>query len=156
MAEHEYTMPRAEFDAPVKLLIVVAPFYRDIADNLIKGAVAEIEATGATHEIAEVPGALELPTAIGIAERMSNFDGYVALGCVIRGETSHYDYICQETARALMDLSLIGVPLGNGILTVESMSQAMERAMPDRKNKGADAANAALRMIELKAKFEDE
>ena len=96
------------------------------------------------------------PGVIAAAADSDRYDGFVALGCVIRGETSHYDYICQETARALMDLSLIGVPLGNGILTVESMSQAMERAMPDRKNKGADAANAALRMIELKAKFEDE
>ncbi|RXV60797.1 6,7-dimethyl-8-ribityllumazine synthase [Roseovarius sp. A46] len=153
MAEHEYTMPRAEFDAPVKLLIVVAPFYRDIADNLIKGAVAEIEATGATHEIAEVPGALELPTAIGIAERMSNFDGYVALGCVIRGETTHYETVCNDSSRGLMLLGLQGLCIGNGILTVENRAQAEVRADPGEMNKGAGAAAAALHLVALARKW---
>ncbi|MEC8572375.1 MAG: 6,7-dimethyl-8-ribityllumazine synthase, partial [Pseudomonadota bacterium] len=90
MAGHEthYTLPRPEFDKPVKLLIVVAPYYKDIADNLVAGAQAEIEAAGGTCEMIEVPGALEVPTAIAIADRSSNFDGYVALGCVIRGETT--------------------------------------------------------------------
>ncbi len=153
MAEHEYTMPRAEFDAPVKLLIVVAPFYRDIADNLIKGAVAEIEATGATYEIAEVPGALELPTAIGIAERMSNFDGYVALGCVIRGETTHYETVCNDSSRGLMLLGLQGLCIGNGILTVENRAQAEVRADPGEMNKGAGAAAAALHLVALARKW---
>ncbi|MGR3461414.1 MAG: 6,7-dimethyl-8-ribityllumazine synthase [Roseovarius sp.] len=153
MAEHEYTMPRAEFDAPVKLLIVVAPFYRDIADNLIAGAVAEIEATGATHEIAEVPGALELPTAIGIAERMSNFDGYVALGCVIRGETTHYETVCNDSSRGLMLLGLQGLCVGNGILTVENRAQAEVRADPGEMNKGAGAAAAALHLVALARKW---
>jgi 6,7-dimethyl-8-ribityllumazine synthase len=153
MAEHEYTMPRAEFDAPVKLLIVVAPFYRDIADNLINGAVAEIEATGATHEIAEVPGALELPTAIGIAERMSNFDGYVALGCVIRGETTHYETVCNDSSRGLMLLGLQGLCIGNGILTVENRAQAEVRADPGEMNKGAGAAAAALHLVALARKW---
>lgn len=142
--------------AEPRLLIVEARFYGDVADALYEGAAAALDKAGASHERIDVPGAFEIPGVIAAAADSDRFDGFVALGCVIRGETSHYDYICQETARALMDLSLIGVPLGNGILTVESMSQAMERAMPDRKNKGADAANAALRMIELKAKFEDE
>jgi len=142
--------------AEPRLLIVVARFYGDVADALYDGAAAALDKAGASHERIDVPGAFEIPGVIAAAADSDRYDGFVALGCVIRGETSHYDYICQETARALMDLSLIGVPLGNGILTVESMSQAMERAMPDRKNKGADAANAALRMIELKAKFEDE
>lgn len=153
MAEHEYTMPRAEFEAPVKLLIVVAPFYRDIADNLIAGAVAEIEATGATHEIAEVPGALELPTAIGIAERMSNFDGYVALGCVIRGETTHYETVCNDSSRGLMLLGLQGLCIGNGILTVENRAQAEVRADPGEMNKGAGAAAAALHLVALARKW---
>ncbi len=153
MAEHEYTMPRAEFDAPVKLLIVVAPFYRDIADNLIAGAVAEIEAAGATHEIAEVPGALELPTAIGIAERMSNFDGYVALGCVIRGETTHYETVCNDSSRGLMLLGLQGLCIGNGILTVENRAQAEVRADPKAMNKGAGAAAAALHLVALARKW---
>ncbi|MBA4802085.1 MAG: 6,7-dimethyl-8-ribityllumazine synthase [Euryhalocaulis sp.] len=142
--------------AEPRLLIVEARFYGDVADALYDGAAAALDKAGASHERIDVPGAFEIPGVIAAAADSDRYDGFVALGCVIRGETSHYDYICQETARALMDLSLIGVPLGNGILTVESMSQAMERAMPDRKNKGADAANAALRMIELKAKFEDE
>ena len=142
--------------AEPRLLIVEARFYGDVADALHDGAAAALDKAGASHERIDVPGAFEIPGVIAAAADSDRYEGFVALGCVIRGETSHYDYICQETARALMDLSLIGVPLGNGILTVESMSQAMERAMPDRKNKGADAANAALRMIELKAKFEDE
>jgi len=153
MAEHEYTMPRAEFERPVKLLIVVAPFYRDIADNLIAGAVAEIEASGGTHEIAEVPGALELPTAIGIAERMSNFDGYVALGCVIRGETTHYETVCNDSSRGLMLLGLQGLCIGNGILTVENRGQAEVRADPGEMNKGAGAAAAALHLMALARKW---
>ena len=156
MAGHEqhYIMPRAEFDKPVKILIVVSPYYKDIADNMVAGAVAEIEAVGGTYEIVEVPGALEIPTAIGIADRKSNFDGYVALGCVIRGETSHYDYVCGESARGLMDLSLSGIPVGNGILTVENIKQARARAHVSEKNKGGDAANAALAMLALKRRFE--
>ena len=142
--------------AEPRLLIVEARFYGEVADALYDGAAAALDKAGASHERIDVPGAFEIPGVIAAAADSDRYDGFVALGCVIRGETSHYDFICQETARALMDLLLIGVPLGNGILTVESMSQAMERAMPDRKNKGADAANAALRMIELKAKFEDE
>jgi 6,7-dimethyl-8-ribityllumazine synthase len=153
MAEHEYTLPRAEFDTPVKVLIVVAPFYRDIADNLIKGAVAEIEAAGGTHEIAEVPGALELPTAIGIAERMSNFDGYVALGCVIRGETTHYETVCNDSSRGLTLLGLQGLCIGNGILTVENRAQAEVRADPQAMNKGAGAAAAALHLVALARKW---
>ncbi|MFP4275538.1 MAG: 6,7-dimethyl-8-ribityllumazine synthase, partial [Paracoccaceae bacterium] len=95
--EMHYTLPRPEFDKPVKLLLVVAPYYRDIADNLIAGALAEIEAVGARHDLIEVPGALEIPTAIGMAGRLSNFDGYVALGCVIRGETTHYETVCNDS-----------------------------------------------------------
>ena len=153
MAEHEYSLPRAEFDKPVKLLIVVAPFYRDIADNLIAGAVAEIEAAGGTYEIAEVPGALEIPTAIGIAERMSNFDGYVALGCVIRGETTHYETVCNDSSRGIALLGLQGLCIGNGILTVETRAQAEVRADPGRMNKGAGAAAAALHLIALARKW---
>lgn len=153
MAEHEYTLPRAEFDKPVKLLIVVAPFYRGIADNLIAGATTEIEATGATYEIAEVPGALELPTAIGIAERMSNFDGYVALGCVIRGETTHYETVCNDSSRGIALLGLQGLCIGNGILTVENRPQAEVRADPKAMNKGAGAAAAALHLVALARKW---
>ncbi|WP_306115668.1 MULTISPECIES: 6,7-dimethyl-8-ribityllumazine synthase [unclassified Roseovarius] len=153
MASTEYTMPRAEFDKPVKLLIVVAPFYRDIADNLIAGAKAEIEATGGTYDLVEVPGALEVPTAIGIAERMSNFDGYVALGCVIRGETTHYETVCNDSSRGITLLGLQGLCVGNGILTVENRDQAEVRADPARMNKGAGAAAAALHLVALTRKW---
>ncbi len=153
MAEKEYSLPRPEFSEPVKLLIVVAPFYRDIADMLIAGAVAEIEAAGATHELIEVPGALEVPTAIGVADRMSNFDGYVALGCVIRGETTHYETVCNDSSRALTLLGLSGCLIGNGILTVENRDQAVARADPGQMNKGAGAAAAALHLIALARKW---
>lgn len=149
MASTEYALPRASFDKPVKLLIVVAPFYRDIADQLIAGATAEIEATGGSYEITEVPGALEVPTAIGIAERLSNFDGYVALGCVIRGETTHYETVCNDSSRGITMLGLQGLCIGNGILTVENMEQAEARANPDKMNKGAGAAAAALHLVAL-------
>ena len=153
MATTEYTLPRPKLDKPVKLLIVAAPFYRDIADDLIKGATAEIEAVGASYEIIEVPGALEIPTAIGIAERMSNFDGYVALGCVIRGETTHYETVCNDSSRALQMLGLQGLCIGNGILTVENVDQAEARANPEKMNKGAGAAAAALHLIALAHKW---
>ncbi|HSG37532.1 MAG TPA: 6,7-dimethyl-8-ribityllumazine synthase [Paracoccaceae bacterium] len=148
-----YTLPRPEFDKPVKLLIVVAPYYKDIADELIAGAKAEIEAAGGTWELVEVPGALEVPTAIGIAERMSNFDGYVALGCVIRGETTHYDTVCNDSSRALTLLGLQGLCIGNGILTVENHEQAAVRAEAKGQNKGGGAAAAALHLIALSRKW---
>jgi len=150
--EH-HILERPRFDKPVKLLIVVAPYYKAIADHLIAGAVAEIEACGGTYEIAEVPGALEVPTAIGIAERMSNFDGYVALGCVIRGETTHYETVCNDSARGITLLGLQGLCIGNGILTVETMDQAAVRADPAAQNKGGGAAAAALHLIALSRKW---
>lgn len=152
-SEEHYTLARPEFDRPVKILIVVAPYYKDIADQLIAGARAEIEACGGTHELVEVPGALEVPTAIGIAERMSNFDGYVALGCIIRGETTHYDTVCNDSSRGLTLLGLQGLCIGNGILTVENMAQAEVRAQADGQNKGGGAAAAALHLIALSRKW---
>ncbi|WP_121064001.1 6,7-dimethyl-8-ribityllumazine synthase [Chachezhania antarctica] len=151
--ETHYTMPRPDFDAPVKLLIVVAPYYRDIADDMIAGAKAEIEACGATCDLVEVPGALEVPTAIGIAERTSNFDGYVALGCVIRGETTHYETVCNDSSRGLTLLGLQGLCIGNGILTVENREQAVVRADPGQQNKGGGAAAAALHLVALTRKW---
>lgn len=149
MAGTEYALPRATFDKPVKLLVVVAPFYRDIADSLIAGAAAEIGASGAAHDLIEVPGALEIPTAIGLAHRMANFDGFVALGCVIRGETTHYETVCNDSSRALTLLGLNGACIGNGILTVETREQALVRADPAGQNKGAGAAAAALHLVAL-------
>ncbi|WP_299790066.1 6,7-dimethyl-8-ribityllumazine synthase [uncultured Marivita sp.] len=150
--EH-YTLDRPVFDRPVKILIVVAPYYRDIADQLIAGARAEVEACGGTHDLVEVPGALEVPTAIGIAERMSNFDGYVALGCVIRGETTHYETVCNDSSRGITLLGLQGLCIGNGILTVENMAQAQARAEVAGQNKGGGAAAAALHLIALSRKW---
>ena len=142
-------LARPVFDKPVKILVVVAPYYRQIADWLIAGATAEIEAVGATWELVEVPGALEVPTAIGIAGRMAEFDGYVALGCVIRGETTHYETVCNDSSRAITLLGLQGACIGNGILTVENRAQALARAEVAGQNKGGGAAAAALHLIAL-------
>jgi len=143
------------------VLIVEARFYPDIADEMLKGAIAALEAGGATHETLSVPGAFEIPAAIRFADLGGRggklarpFDGYVALGCVIRGETTHYDYVCMESARGLQDLAYReGLAIGYGILTVENGDQAWARAKRDRKNKGGDAANACLAMIALKRRF---
>ncbi len=152
-AEKHYELPLPKFDDPVKVLIVVAPYYKDIADNLVAGAKAVLEQVGATFDTVEVPGALEVPTAIRIAHRQSNFDGYVALGCVIRGETTHYDTVCNDSSRALQLLGLDSACIGNGILTVESRDQAEVRADPKRANKGGGAAAAALHLIALTRKW---
>jgi 6,7-dimethyl-8-ribityllumazine synthase len=155
MAGHEthYTLPRPVFDKAPKLLIVVAPYYKDIADQLLAGARAEIEAAGGSHDTVEVPGALEVPTAIGQAFRMANFDGFVALGCVIRGETTHYDTVCNDSSRAIQLLGLQGACIGNGILTVENRAQAEVRAAADGQNKGGGAAAAALHLIALSRRW---
>jgi 6,7-dimethyl-8-ribityllumazine synthase len=152
-SEAHYTLPRAQFGKPVKLLIVVAPYYKDIADNLVAGAKAEIEAAGGTWDLIEVPGALEVPTAIAISDRQSNFDGYVALGCVIRGETTHYDTVCNDSSRAIQLMGLQGLCIGNGILTVETRAQAEVRADTGAMNKGGGAAAAALHLIALTRKW---
>ena len=148
---HELDLP--SFSDPVKILIVVSPYYKDVADDLVAGAVATLEAVGAEHEIIEVPGALEVPAAISLAHRMSNYDGYVALGCVIRGETTHYETVCNDSSRGLTLLSLQGCCLGNGILTVETLEQAQVRAAPDGQNKGGGAAAAALHLLSLVRKW---
>ena len=148
-SETHYTLPAPEFDKPVKVLIVVAPYYKDIADQLIAGAQAALEAAGASHELVEVPGALEVPSAIALAHRLSNFDGYVALGCVIRGETTHYETVCNDSSRGLPVLGLQGCAIGNGILTVENRAQADARAEAAGQNKGGGAAEAALHLIVL-------
>jgi 6,7-dimethyl-8-ribityllumazine synthase len=148
-----YVLDRPVFDKPVKVLIVVAPYYKDIADQLVAGAIAEIEACGGWHETVEVPGALEVPTAIGIAERLSNFDAYVALGCIIRGETTHYDTVCNDSSRGLTMMGLQGLCIGNGILTVENPEQARVRAEAAGQNKGGGAAAAALHLLALARKW---
>ncbi|HMS95656.1 MAG TPA: 6,7-dimethyl-8-ribityllumazine synthase, partial [Tabrizicola sp.] len=152
-AETHYTLPLPSFDKPVKLLIVVAPYYKDIADNLVSGARAVAASCGAEVEVVEVPGALEVPSAIAMAERLAEYDGYVALGCVIRGETTHYDTVCNASSRAISLLGLQGACIGNGILTVENRAQAEVRADPQGQNKGGGAAAAALHLVALSRKW---
>ena len=152
LTEH-YTLPAPRFDAPVRLLIVVAPYYRAIADDLIAGAKAMAGAAGATVDLVEVPGALEIPTAIAMAGRLAQFDGFVALGCVIRGETTHYDTVCNDSSRGLTLLGLQGLCIGNGILTVENMDQAVVRADPGGQDKGGGAAAAALHLVALQRRW---
>jgi len=154
-AGNHTTLATPKFDKPAKLLIVVSPYYSDIAAGLLAGAKAEIEAAGVEWEVVEMPGALEIPTAIGISDRKSNFDGYVALGCVIRGETTHYDTVCNDSSRALQLMGLQGLCIGNGILTVENHDQAAVRADPKGQNKGGGAAAAALHLIALSRKWGD-
>jgi 6,7-dimethyl-8-ribityllumazine synthase len=148
-SEQHYTLPLPSFAKPVKLLIVVAPYYKDITDQLVAGARGVAAACGAEVDLVEVPGALEVPTAIGLAERMAKYDGYVALGCVIRGETTHYDTVCNDSSRAITLLGLQGACIGNGILTVENREQALVRAEVAGQNKGGGAAAAALHLIAL-------
>jgi 6,7-dimethyl-8-ribityllumazine synthase len=142
-----------------KVLIVEARFYQDLADELVRGAIASLEAAGVAWERVSVPGAFEIPGAIAMAAAgAKDFDGYIALGCVIRGETTHYDYVCVESARGLMDLAVRErLAIGYGILTVENEAQAWARASVDGKiegGKGADAARACLAMMDLRAGFE--
>jgi 6,7-dimethyl-8-ribityllumazine synthase len=140
------------------LLVIDSLFYADVSEELVKGALAEIGKSGGTYTRVSVPGAFEIPGAIRMAVRSlelvggrRRFDGYVALGCVIRGETSHYDHVCQEVTRGLMDIALnFSVAVGNGVLTCENKEQAMYRANPDQGNKGGFAAGAAIRMIDVK------
>jgi 6,7-dimethyl-8-ribityllumazine synthase len=132
---------------------VVAPFYRDIADALLAGARTAVAAAGAAEQTVEVPGALEIPPAIHVASRTGGFDGYVALGCVIRGETSHYETVCNDSSRGLMLLGLRGLFIGNGILTVENPDQARVRADPAGQDKGGGAADAAMHLIALARSF---
>lgn len=147
-------------DSP-HIMIIESRFYEDVADELVRSAITEIEDAGASYEKFEVTGAFEIPSAINYAVRSmefysarKRFDGYVALGCVIRGETTHYDYVCQESARALQDVALRHVlAVGYGILTCENHEQAMSRARRDDKDRGGHAARACLSLIELKRHF---
>lgn len=141
-----------------RVLIVDADFYRDLAAELVRGAVAELDARGIAYDRVSVPGALEIPPAISLASRRGDggpvYDGYVALGCVIRGETSHYDIVCGESARGLTELALDrNLAIGNGILTADTGDQAWARADVDRKNKGRDAVIACLGLVDLKTRY---
>ena len=142
------------------VMVVEARFYPDIADELAKGAIAALEKAGASYERFAVPGVLEIPAAINMAIRAAirvkrrPFDAYLALGCVIRGETTHYDIVCNESARGVQDLVVeYDLALGFGVLTVENDGQAWERARVNKKNKGGEAAEACLAMFELKRRL---
>jgi len=142
------------------LLIIDARFYEELADTLLSGATRVLDAAGATYDRVSVPGVLEIPAALSMALIAAEggdgpeYDGYVLLGCVIRGETSHYDIVAGESARAVMDLVIDeGLALGNGILTVENGDQAWARANVGGKDKGGFAARAALEMVAVKARF---
>ena len=145
--------------APPHLLIVEARFYDDLADELLQGAVQVLERAGASYERVTVPGALEIPAAVRMAlqameNETANYDAFVVLGCVIRGETYHFNIVSDQSARAIMDLAVDhGLALGNGILTVENDDQAWARARVSEQNKGGAAAEAALAMLELRQKF---
>ncbi|MBD3762351.1 6,7-dimethyl-8-ribityllumazine synthase [Rhizorhabdus sp.] len=136
-----------------KLLIVEARFYDHLNDMLLDGARTAIEDAGHKHETITVPGALEVPGAIAMAAESGRYDGFVALGVIIRGETYHFEVVSNESARGLMALSMDGLAIGNGILTVENEAQALTRARRSEKDKGGEAAKAALRMMDLREKF---
>ncbi len=156
MTATEGTVPLPHLDPPPLLLIVAAPFYRAIAADLIAGARAVLDAAGARHELVEVPGALEIPPAIRLAARAGAYEGFVALGCVIRGETTHYEIVSTDASRGLMHLGLEGLCIGNGILTCETMEQAHARAAgvpAGGQDKGGGAAAAALHLIALARRF---
>jgi 6,7-dimethyl-8-ribityllumazine synthase len=136
-----------------KLLIVEARFYDHLNDQLIAGAKAALKAAGHTAEVITVPGALEIPGAIALADQTGDYAGYVAIGVVIRGETYHFEIVAGESARGIMALTMDGVAIGNGILTVENEAQAQVRADPSQKNKGGEAAQAALALMALRERF---
>jgi 6,7-dimethyl-8-ribityllumazine synthase len=136
-----------------RVLIVEARFYDHLNDLLLEGARAAIEAAGHRHETITVPGALEVPGAIALAAETGLYDAFVALGVVLRGETYHFEVVSNESARGLMALTMDGIAIGNGILTVEDEAQALARARPAEKDKGGEAAKAALAMLALRERF---
>lgn len=153
-ASRKSTSPIGDSAEPIHVLVIEARFYADIADAMAKGAIAALDAAGASHERAAVPGAFELPAALRMAVDSGRYHGYVALGCVIRGETSHYEHVCTEAAHGLSELATReGIALGFGLLTCDNEAQAWERADPKRQDKGGDAARACLAMIALKRRL---
>lgn len=136
-----------------RFLIVEARFYDHLNDQLISGAKAALKAAGHKAEVITVPGALEIPAAISMAEATGDYDGYVAIGVVIRGETYHFEIVAGESARGIMALTMDSIAIGNGILTVENEEQALVRADPAQKDKGGEAAKAAIALYDLKERF---
>ena len=134
-------------------LIVEARFYDHLNDMLVAGATAALEAAGHSVEVLTVPGALEIPGAISMAADSGRYDGFVAIGVVIRGETYHFEIVAGESARGIMALTMDGIAIGNGIITVENEEQALARADANRKDKGGEAAEAAIALLELQGRF---
>ena len=151
MAVEHDTLAPVVLKGAANVLIVISPYYGEIAEQLLTGAKQAIAQAGASCEVVEVPGALEVPTAIKLAA--NSFDAFVALGCVVRGETTHYETVCNDSSRGLTLLGLEGLCIGNGILTVETMAQAEVRAEVAGQNKGGGAAEAALHLLAIKRRF---
>ena len=146
-------VPPALEGAPPRVLVIHAPYYADVVGGMVAGARELLSGLGATVEEAEVAGAFELPAALRIAMR-GGYDGYLLFGCVVRGETDHYDHICREAFRGVMDLSVeTGAPMGFGLLTVDTITQAIQRSRPDRHNKGRESAIALLFQLALARRF---
>ncbi len=136
-----------------KFLIVEARFYDHLNDLLIEGAGAALDDAGHKYEVLTVPGALEIPGAIAMAAESGRYDGFIAIGVVIRGETYHFEVVSNESARGLMALAMDSIPIGNGILTVENEAQALTRARMTEKDKGGEAAKAAIAMLDIRQRF---
>ena len=149
-AENSHKIDSGDFNEKLKICIVSAPYYKEITDNLIRGALNVLKKVKAETEIVEVSGALEIPTAIKLME--NQFDGFIAVGCIIRGETTHYEIVSTESSRGLTNLGLEKICIGNAILTVENRSQAEDRADPKIFDKGGEACNALLSIIKIKGR----
>jgi 6,7-dimethyl-8-ribityllumazine synthase len=142
------------FSHAPRVVIIEARYYTDLADMLLTGAKNTLDTINASYEVLTVTGALELPLALSLASQKKSFDAAVILGAIIRGDTTHYETVCDESNRGIMDISLrYNMPIGNAILTVENMAQAIERADPNRMNKGGSAAEAALTMLSIKQSY---
>ena len=145
------TIEKFKLKYDTKIAIVGSPYYKRIYDNLLKGTLNELSSHNASVEILNVEGALEIPTAISLVKK--DFDGFIALGCIIRGETSHYDIVAENSAQAISKLGLESICIGNGILTVDNIEQAIERSDPKLKNKGKDVANALISLLLIKQNY---
>ncbi len=157
MSTQDAPLPAAPAVAgpPPRMLLVRAPYYQAVVDGMTDGALRILAEAGVSHEVLDVAGAFELPQAIRIALRgRERFEGFIALGCVVRGETDHYEFICAATMTGMMDVALqYGIALGTGLLTVDTLAQAVARSGPDGHNKGAEAAVAALRQVDAARRF---
>lgn len=140
---------------PPRVLVIQAPYYADVVGGMVDGALAVLAGVGAETEVVEVAGAFELPAALRMAVRTGKYDGYLLFGCVVKGETDHYDHICREACRGVMDISVeTAAPIGFGLLTVHTIEQAIARSSPDRHNKGVEAANAMIGQVALARRLE--